>query len=372
MTKLSRILKDYRESGAMNALVNIHAAIDDQTFLTKSGDLVVLLGVKGADYECLDATQLDQITRRFETILKTFDEHFRIYQYIDKREGASIPHSVYENPVVREAVQSRIAYLEKRPDKLYSVDVYFAIVYEGWAQRGNLQTKLSEFLRRPLTRIREILSTANKITVLEEELNRASEALTHKVASFAIQLSDIVPVEVLNKQRAYRFFRRLLNYAPYKADAVQLKYDRYVDYQLCDSALECYRDHLRLDDFYVAVLTLKEPPGQTFAHMLRGLQEIACPYVIASEWKRESDQKVRQLIQSKRRHFHNSKSSLMNYLPSGGQITPKDTLIDDSAVAQVDDLGFCLRELGVNGRSFGRFSMTVILYNLDRSKLRRR
>jgi type IV secretion system protein VirB4 len=369
--KLSRILKDYRESGAMNALVNIHAAIDDQTFLTKSGDLVVLLGVQGADYECLDASQLDQITRRFETALKTFDEHFRIYQYIDKREGAAIPHGLYENPVVREAVMSRVAYLENRTDKLYSVDVYFAIVYEGWANSVNLQIKLAEFLRKPLTRLREILSTANTITVLEEELNRACEALTHKVASFAIQLSDIVPVEVLNKHRAYQFLRRLLNYAPHKSDTVALKDDRFVDYQLCDSALECYRDHLRLDDDYIAVLTLKEPPGQTFAHTLRGLQEIACPYVIASEWKRESALKVRQSIQSKRRHFHNSKSSLMNYLPSSSQTTPNNTLIDDGAVAFVDDLGLCLRESGVNGRSFGRFSMTVILYHLDRARLRR-
>jgi hypothetical protein len=39
----------------------------------------------------------------------------------------------------------------------------------------------------------------------------------------------------------------------------------------CGSTLECHHDHLRLDDFYVPALTLKEPPGQTFARLLRGL-----------------------------------------------------------------------------------------------------
>jgi type IV secretion system protein TrbE len=371
VTKLTRILKDYRESGAMHALVNIHMAVDEHTFLTKRGDLVVMLAVHGADYECLDAPQLDQLARRFEAPLKTFDEHFRIYQYIDKRESGPIPHQLYDDLVVHEAVTSRVAYLETRPDKLYSVDIYFAVVYEGWSHQRSLHEKLSNFLRKPLTSLREILSTASKIAVLETELHRACDILTNKVSSFVIQLSDTVPVEVLNKQRAYRFLRRLLNYAPHKADGVRLKYDRFVDSQACDSTLECYRDHLRLDSHFVQALTLKDPPAQTFAHILRGLQEIPCQFIIASEWKRESNFKVRRMIQSKRRHFHNTKTSLANYLPTNGESAPKDMLVDDSAVAQVRDLGGSLEELEINGRSFGQFSLTVVLHDEDHARLKR-
>jgi hypothetical protein len=59
--------------------------------------------------------------------------------------------------------------------------------------------------------------------------------------------------------------------------------DRYVDFQACDSALECHPDHLRLDDFYLQVLTLKDPPVQTFANLLRGLHEITCSVLAVSE-----------------------------------------------------------------------------------------
>src|SRR4029077_13042226 len=107
------------------------------------------------------------------------------------------------------------------------------------------------------------------------------------------------------------------------------------------------------------VLTLKEPPAQTFAHLLRDLQEIACNCVIASESKRESNLAMRKLIQSKRRHFHNSKSSMLNYLPSGADSTAIDRLVDDSAVALVAELGSCLEEIEVKGHAFGEFSMTV-------------
>ena len=43
--------------------------------------------------------------------------------------------------------------------------------------------------------------------------------------------------------------------------------DRFVDFQACDSALECHRDHLRLDDYYAQVLSLTEPPAETFERM---------------------------------------------------------------------------------------------------------
>jgi len=72
---------------------------------------------------------------------------------------------------------------------------------------------------------------------------------------------------------------------------------------------------------------------------------------------------MRKLIQSKRRHFHNVKSSMMNYLTSSPQNAPKDMLIDDSAAALVAELGACLEEMEVKGRSFGQFSMTAVFYH---------
>ena len=79
MIKVKRILKDYDESGALNTLVNIHATVAENVFLTKSADLVMLLALRGVDPECLDHCQKDQIARRFESALRIFDERFRVY-----------------------------------------------------------------------------------------------------------------------------------------------------------------------------------------------------------------------------------------------------------------------------------------------------
>ena len=95
MIKLSRILKDYQDCGALSPFVNVHAALDDHTFLTKSGDLMMALALEGFDYECRDASELDQLARRFESCVRILDERFRIYQYLVKRDNrlSSLPRN---------------------------------------------------------------------------------------------------------------------------------------------------------------------------------------------------------------------------------------------------------------------------------------
>ena len=371
MIRLSRILKDYQDAGALNTLVNIQAAVDEHTFVTKSGDLVTVLRTSGVDYECLDPSQLDQIARRFESSLRILDERFRVYQHLLKRDHAVIPARAYANPVLQKAIAGRIADLNARSAALYSLEIYLVIVYEGWRPAGDLGQTLSRLAAHPRSATREALSTDTRIAALENGLERACETLANKVTSFVVQLQDVVQLDRLDKQAAFGFFRRLLNYAPYKSDTGRLKYDEFVDFQACDSALECHRDHLQVDDYHVRVLTLKDPPSRTFAHLLRGLQEIPSNFILASEWKRESNLAMRKLIQSKRRHFHNAKSSMANYLTSNAQTASKDMLVDDAAVAVVSDLGGCLEELEVRGRSFGQFSLTIVLYDSDPAALRR-
>lgn len=369
MVPVSRIVKDYREAGAMNTLIGLWGFVDEHCFLTKGGDLGVVFRVDGIDSECLDHSQLDQVARRFEASARIFNESFRLYQYALKRDGAELPHRKYENPVIQQAIRNRIAFLAAKSGDLYSLDLYYVLVYEGWQQTRTMIETLRALPRRSRQTLVELLSSRARTTVYEKELDRACEVLLNKAQSFQVQLQETLGVRLLAKAEAFRFFRRLLNYSPDKQH-LGLKYDSYADYFACDSALECHRDHLRVDDYYVQVLTLKEPPAQTFARLLRDLEALPSNYVAVTEWKRESNLAIRKEIHSKRRHFHNSKASLTNYI-GNQQPNAQEMLIDDGASAVVADLGGCLRELEVNGAYFGKFSFTVILYALDRARLRR-
>src|SRR6202034_2089519 len=132
MLRLSRIFKDYRETGSLGEQINLFGFIGDKVFLTKSGEVGVILEVRGVDYECLDGTAIDGLTKRLESALKLFDENYRIYQYLFKRNNETIPYKLYGNPVVDTAIKNRIAYLSAKSDTLFSLSIYYVVLYEGF------------------------------------------------------------------------------------------------------------------------------------------------------------------------------------------------------------------------------------------------
>ena len=93
MLNLRRIFRNYEDAGSLNAMVNLFGFAGPEIFLTKTGDLGVVLEVRGVDYECLDGNALDGLTKRLESALKLFDESYRIYQYLFKRNRPAIPHT---------------------------------------------------------------------------------------------------------------------------------------------------------------------------------------------------------------------------------------------------------------------------------------
>src|SRR5205823_14451279 len=84
--------------------------------------------------------------------------------------------------------------------------------------------------------------------------------------------------------------------------------------------------------------------------------------------KKEDSGKARKTIQSKRRHFDNTKRSLMSHL-NVSDAPPTDILVDDSKEAQVRELGASIKALELDGNYFGPFSLSVVIYDPDPAKV---
>jgi type IV secretion/conjugal transfer VirB4 family ATPase len=373
MLRLQRIFKNYTETGSLNEHVNLYGFIDEQVFLTKTGDLGVVLEVHGVDYECLDTASVDNLTKRLESALKLFDEKFHIYQYLFKRNNETIPFKTYDNPIVNTAIQNRVAYLASKANELFSLKICYVIFFEGFRYKRALLNTLRQITTNPRSALQELaayFSSRKQVAILDAEIQRGRETLLQKTRSFTLQVSDFLKVELLFKQEAFRVLKKTLNFSPEKIDLARLKHDTFLDYYLCESHLECHRGHLRVDDFFVKVLTLKEPSAQSFPLIFKRLLEVEANFFIATEWKKESPSKARSDIQARRRHFHNTKRSLASHL-NASDAPPRDVLVDDSKEAQVQELGESIKELELRGNYFGQFSLTVVVYDLDLAKVDR-
>ncbi|MGA7225043.1 MAG: type IV secretion system DNA-binding domain-containing protein [Candidatus Acidiferrales bacterium] len=374
MLKLQRIFKNYAETGSLPEQVNLYGFIGPEVFLTKSGETGVVLEVRGVDYECLDQPAIDGFTKRLESALKLFDENYRVYQYLFKRSNQVIPYQLYANPVVDAAIENRIAYLQTKAGTLFSLSVYYVLLYQRSETSTRLETALSRFLEHPSKSFFEFctqsFSTKKMVLVLGKDLDQAQAAVLQKARNFILQVSDFLPARILGKHEAFVVLKRTLNFDPQKLGAARLKHDTFLDYYLPESHVECHRRHLRVDDHYVKVLTLKEPSAQSFPLIFKRLLEVEANYHIATEWKKEDSGKTRRTIQSKRRHFHNTKRSFASQV-SLNDAAAQDILLDDSKEAQVRELGEGLQEIEIAGNYFGLFSLTVVIYDRDLAKVER-
>src|SRR5258708_29177382 len=202
MLRLSRIFKNYNETGSLNEQINLYGFIGPHVFLTKSGEVGLILEVRGVDYECLDSASIDSFTKRLESALKLFEENYRVYQYVFKRNNETIPYKLYGNSVVDTAIKNRIAYFGSKADTLFSVSIYYVVLFEDFRYRRPLGSALLEFPKQPAKALRELrahFSARKQVVLIDREISKGQASLLQKVESFILQVSDFLPVRLLDK-----------------------------------------------------------------------------------------------------------------------------------------------------------------------------
>jgi type IV secretion system protein TrbE len=203
-------------------------------------------------------------------------------------------------------------------------------------------------------------------TLLRAHIERDFPRLDQHVQAFTRQLADFMQVEILNQQGQFTFFRRLLNYDDWRV-AGRPQSTQFLDYQVVNSDIEAERDHLRVGDHIVRVLTMKEAITETRPLVRDALLKIPANFYVVTEWIPLPVDKARKEVNKRRRHFNLSKTGFVSQL--GNDVTktnPRDVLVDESKQADVDNLGDCLRVLG-DGQSLGDFSLTIVLYGRSSS-----
>ncbi len=372
MLRTDHITKDREEAGSFQAQINLYGFWDEHCFLTKSGDLGTVLKIGGIDYESLDHTRRDHAVQRLEAAFRSLDGRSRLYQILFKRNRPAIPHAEYESPLVRAAVEGRIAFLQSRADRLYSIEIFWVVMIDGsYAKTGFLHA-LAQFSKQPRASLRDLsalFSGSSARAMIYERIEHDRLHLERKIRSLSGQLSDLMKIELPGAEEAFRILRRFTNFCPSKIESSKLRSAGQLDWQMCDSELEAHRGYLRLDSDYVRVLTMKELPSETRPLLLRGLLDVSANFHVVTEWHPVDNAKARKEIASRRRHHHNSKTSFVSNLQDRRNTGTGDELVDDSKEAAVAELGAALTALGMEGKNFGEFTLSVVVYDEDRTKV---
>jgi len=179
MNPSGRSPRAFLRTGAFSALVNLYGFVDEHTFVTKTGDLGVVLAVNGVDDECLDADGRDRVARRFEAALRTLAEDTRLLQYVIKRPRGAERPAPHPDSCVRALFEAHHRFREERRGDVYDINLYWVVIASPDGDAGTTRERARAFTREPLAFIREWFSHDRTVAALGDALTRRHEALHH-------------------------------------------------------------------------------------------------------------------------------------------------------------------------------------------------
>ena len=118
MLNLAKLIKPWKDSDSLNAHINLYGFWSENTFLTKSGDIGLVMSVPGVDYESLDNSEQQYAVKRLESAMKSFSEGFHVYQYLFKSNRPNIPFAHYDDELIDAAIDQRRQFFEAKRDRL--------------------------------------------------------------------------------------------------------------------------------------------------------------------------------------------------------------------------------------------------------------
>jgi hypothetical protein len=156
MLRLDRAIKPWKEAAALNDHINLYGFWDATTFITKSGDVGMVLSVQGVDYESLDHAEQEYAVKRLESALKAFGPGFRIYQYLFKNNRPEIPFASYDDPVVEAAIDQRRQFFAAKRDTLFQIEIFYVVIGEGARSKQGVSAALKMLFRDPAAAFGEL------------------------------------------------------------------------------------------------------------------------------------------------------------------------------------------------------------------------
>src|ERR1700761_258130 len=161
------------ESAELCDHINLYGFWSDTAFLTKSGDLGMVLRVSGVDYESLDSGEQEYAVKRLEAALKAFGPGFHVYQYLFKHNRPYIPFAHYDDPVVATAIEQRQGFFDAKRDHLYTVEIFYCVLLEGARSKTGIGAGIARLITDPaggLSELRAQFSNGSMKTLLRSEL----------------------------------------------------------------------------------------------------------------------------------------------------------------------------------------------------------
>ena len=312
MVKVARILRDYRRGRRVNALLALWGFVDDHD-LPDEGR-ARRRGVPAARASTTSASppQRQAIVHRFEAALRLLDEHCRRLPVRGQTAGGALrgrPCALRR----RRSAPATGGVPERKPPRPLRAGPVSGAAVRGARRRPAAASTLDGFAVPPGGPPRLALDEPHADALLEGELDRAIVTCIRKRrrSRFNSRTAVAPPCE----GRRLPLLRHLVNYDAAKVAQPSLVVRHasgLLRRRLSDRVPPRSSDVVGTD---VKVLSMKEPPAQTFAHTLGDLSPAGEVHRVSRMAAHAERPRCAETSSRRRRHFFNKRVSLINYSP---------------------------------------------------------
>ena len=149
MMRLNKIIKPWKDAAAFGDHINLYGFWNETAFLTKSGDVGMVLRVTGVDYESLDYGEQEYAVKRLEAALKNFGPGFHVHQYLFKTNHPEIPFADYDDDIVQTGQNRRREHFREKSDRLFEIEIYYAVAHYQDPAGSRLDLRCPPVLTHP-------------------------------------------------------------------------------------------------------------------------------------------------------------------------------------------------------------------------------
>ncbi len=150
MLRLSRIFKNYNETGSLSEQISVYGFIGPHVFLTKSDKWAS--SSKSAVWTMNASTAHPRLTasrKRWSQHAETFRRKLPPLPIPLQAEQRNDPvQALRQSRIVDTAIKNRIAHLTSKADTLFSLSVYYVVLHQGFQTAAKLGNALTELQKK--------------------------------------------------------------------------------------------------------------------------------------------------------------------------------------------------------------------------------
>ncbi len=316
---------------------------DQNTLLTKSGDLIQFLKIGGLPFETSDPDFLNLQKNLRNTLFRSITKsRYAVYVHMVRRKQNVYPEGNFPEGFSKELNE---AWKKKHSGlELYVNDFYLSVIQKTRADGiGGLKEKLKSFSRKNNQTQHDI-----EIKLAHKELQSITQRFLANLKDYGTKLLGMVESEAGLFSEPIQFLSSLINLEDRPLLAPSMDISKY----LCSKRLFFGRDALEvrgnMGSKVAALLSIKEYANSTHAGLLDSFLEIPAEFIMTQSFVFTDRQVSLRKIQTQQR---------------------KMLQTEDLAVSQIEEIDQALDDTTSGRIGFGHHHLTVLVMGETPKKL---